>query len=172
MNSGTCSQMTTSCKCAINPVLLDLACSRHLLFTRHSSHFARLFASLHHNPNAWNRLCLTTFCDSSKKPAPPTQLIRCKTKTNHVLVTRVFPHLAPVTCICFEISLVHCDVSVFLLWSSHCNCSVWIWLYVWFDPCLAFCARDKLLTALRFEFILPLSCRPPYNCVLVFKASQ
>ena len=39
---------------------------------------------------------------------PPTQPIRCKTKTNRDLVTRIFPRLAQVTCICFEFSLVFC----------------------------------------------------------------
>ena len=54
----------------------------------------------------------TTFCDWFKKLAPPAQPIRCKTKTNHDLVTHVFPRLLPVTCICFEFSLVHCVVYV------------------------------------------------------------
>ena len=47
---------------------------------------------------------------------PPTQPIRCKTKTNRDLVARVFLRLAPVTCICFEFLLVHCDWTLQLLW--------------------------------------------------------
>ena len=43
-----------------------------------------------------------------KKLAPPSQPIRCKTKTNlDTEVALVFPRLAPVTCICLECSLVH-----------------------------------------------------------------
>ena len=53
-------------------------------------------------------------CDWFKKLAPPTQPIRCKT-TNRDLVARVFLHLSQVTCICFEISLVHCVVLVLVL---------------------------------------------------------
>ena len=42
-------------------------------------------------------------------------------KTNHNLVTRVFPRLAPVTCICFEFSLVHFLLFTFVV-IGHCNC--------------------------------------------------
>ena len=42
--------------------------------------------------------------------------IRCKTKTNRHLVTRILPYLAPVTHICFELSLVHCLVYVCCDW--------------------------------------------------------
>ena len=62
------------------------------------------------------RFFFTTFCDWSKKLPPLTQPIRCKTKTNRDLVTRVFPRLAPVTCICFEFLLVHCFVYVCCDW--------------------------------------------------------
>ena len=54
--------------------------------------------------------CFTTLCDS--------QPIRCKTKTNHDLVTRVVPRLAPVTCICFGFSLVHCVFTFVVI--GHC----------------------------------------------------
>ena len=50
-------------------------------------------------------VCFTAFCDWSRKLAPPSQPIRCKTKTNLNLVTRIFPHLRLVTCIYFEFSL-------------------------------------------------------------------
>ena len=43
------------------------------------------------------------------------QPIRCKPKTNRDLVARVFPRLAPVTCIFFEFSLVYI-VLLRLLW--------------------------------------------------------
>ena len=37
--------------------------------------------------------CFTTLCDWSRKLAPPSQPIRCKTKTNRDLVTLRFPAL-------------------------------------------------------------------------------
>ena len=49
--------------------------------------------------------CFTTLCDWSRNLAPLFQPIRCITKTNRDLVTRVFPRLRPFTCICFEFSL-------------------------------------------------------------------
>ena len=63
--------------------------------------------------------CITTRYDWFKKLAPPSQPIRCKIKTNRDLVARVFPRFAPVTCICFEFSLVCfvvyvcCDLPLF-----------------------------------------------------------
>ena len=54
--------------------------------------------------------CFTTLCDWSRKLAPPSQPIRYKTKTNHDLVTRVFPRLRLVTCIYFRFSLVRSDI--------------------------------------------------------------
>ena len=58
------------------------------------------------NPkHPWEAL-FTALCDWSRKLTQPSQPIRCKTKTNRGLVTRVFPRLRPVTCIYFEFSLV------------------------------------------------------------------
>ena len=51
--------------------------------------------------------CIATVCDWLKNLAPLSQPIRNKTKTNRVLLARVFPRLAPATCICFELWLVH-----------------------------------------------------------------
>ena len=51
--------------------------------------------------------CITTLCDWFIKFALHIQPIRC---------TCVFPRLAPVTCICFEFSLVHCVVFVCCDW--------------------------------------------------------
>ena len=51
-----------------------------------------------------------------------TRPIRCKIKINCDLITRVFPRLTSVTCICFEFSLVRfivyvcCDWPLWLLW--------------------------------------------------------
>ena len=44
--------------------------------------------------------CITTLCDWLTKLAPLSQPMGIK--TNCVLAARVFPRLAPVTCICFE----------------------------------------------------------------------
>ena len=51
------------------------------------------------------RFCFSTLCDWSRNLAPPSQPIRCKTKTNLDLVTRVSPRSRPVTCIYFAFSL-------------------------------------------------------------------
>ena len=46
--------------------------------------------------------CITTLCDWFTKLAPLSQPMAIQTKTNRLLAARVFPRLAPVTCICFE----------------------------------------------------------------------
>ena len=48
----------------------------------------------------WFRIA--TLCDRLKILVPLSQPIRSKTKTNRDLPARVFPHLAPATCIWFE----------------------------------------------------------------------
>ena len=49
-------------------------------------------------------------------------LVKSKTRTtsttNHDLIARVFPRLTQVTCICFELWLVHCVVCVCCEWSE------------------------------------------------------
>lgn len=57
--------------------------------------------------------------------------IKCKTKSNHDLVTCVFPRFARVTCACFAFSLVHwivyvCDwlLSLLFFWVSVQNRSI------------------------------------------------
>ena len=66
--------------------------------------------------------CITTVCNWLKVLTPLSRPIRSKTKTNRDLPGRVFPRLAPATCICFELWLVHwivydrCDWSEWLLW--------------------------------------------------------
>ena len=49
-------------------------------------------------------ICIATLCDWLKNLAPLSRPIRSKTKTNRDLPVRVFPRLAPATCICFELS--------------------------------------------------------------------
>ena len=60
--------------------------------------------------------CSISFCAWFKKFAQPSQPIRCKTKTNSDLITRVFPRVTPVTRICFAFSLVHYVVYVCCDW--------------------------------------------------------
>ena len=50
--------------------------------------------------------CVTTLRDWFRELTPLSQPMRSKTKTNHDLVTRAFPRLVPVTCICFELNLI------------------------------------------------------------------
>ena len=68
----------------------------------------------------------TMLCDWFKTIVLPTQPIRCKTKTNHDLVTHVFPCLAPVTCSCFELSLAHLVIYVCCDWPLSL---LWFWFY-------------------------------------------
>ena len=59
-------------------------------------------------------------------PRLPRFSIRCKTTTNRDLTTRVFPRLAPFTCICCNFSLVRCVINVC------CDRPVqllWFWFY-------------------------------------------
>ena len=66
--------------------------------------------------------CIATVCDWLKNLAPLSRPIKSKTKTNRDLPARVFPRLAPATCICFDLWLVHwivydcCDWSEKLLY--------------------------------------------------------
>ena len=50
-----------------------------------------IFSCVENNPGLLC-FCFTSLCDWSKKLEPFSQPIRCKTKTNHYLVARVFPH--------------------------------------------------------------------------------
>ena len=50
---------------------------------------------------------------------PLSQPIRCKTKTNRDLITRVFPRFRQFTCVFFEFSLAPCDIFL----CSDCHCS-------------------------------------------------
>ena len=47
--------------------------------------------------------CIVTVCDWLKNLTPLSRPIRSKTKINRDLPARVFPRLAPATCICFEL---------------------------------------------------------------------
>ena len=60
--------------------------------------------------------CITTLCDWLTKLAPLSQPMGIQTKTNRVLAARVFPRLAPITCICFEFWLARCVVYISCDW--------------------------------------------------------
>ena len=66
----------------------------------------------------------TTLRDWLTKFSPLSQPMR--SKTNRASLTRVFPRLAPVACICFEFWLVHCLVYTFCDWSEKL---LWVWFY-------------------------------------------
>ena len=53
-----------------------------------------------------HRCNLASLCYWSRKLAPFSQPIRCKTKTNHDLVFRVFPRFRRGACFSFEFLLV------------------------------------------------------------------
>ena len=63
--------------------------------------------------------CFTSPRDWLKNLAPLSRPIRSKTQTNLDLLTRVFPRLAPVTCICFELWLVHWVICVCCDWMGN-----------------------------------------------------
>ena len=67
-------------------------------------HWSNFQFSVESNPGLhW--FCFTTLCDWSRNLAPPSQPIRCKTKSNLDLVTCVLSRLRPVTCASFDFSL-------------------------------------------------------------------
>ena len=70
--------------------------------------------------------CFTSLCDWLKNFAPLSPPIRSKTQTNRDLLARVFPRLAPVTCICFEFWLVHWVICVCCDWLGWL---LWFWFY-------------------------------------------
>ena len=64
------------------------------------------------------QFCITVLCDWLTKLTPLSQPMGIQTKTNRVLAARVFPRLAPVTCIkiCFEFWLARCVVYICCDW--------------------------------------------------------
>ena len=71
--------------------------------------YIEFFFSVESNPGYhWFRF--TTLYDWSRKLAPPSRPIRCKTKSNLNLVTCVFARLRPSKCIYFEFSLAPCEL--------------------------------------------------------------
>ena len=62
--------------------------------------------------------CISTLCDWLTKLALLFQPMGIQTKTNRVLAARVFPRLAPVTCICFEFWLARFVVYICCDWLS------------------------------------------------------
>ena len=58
----------------------------------------------------------SSLCNWSRKLAPTSQPIRCKTKIKHDdLVTRVFPRFKQFGCFHFEFSMAPCDISFLLI---------------------------------------------------------
>ena len=70
-----------------------------------------------------------------------SQPIKCKTKTNYDLVTRVFPPLKPATCICLEFSLAPSGIFVYSDWP------LWV-LWFWFYD-TKYCRSKSTLTSIR-----------------------
>ena len=70
--------------------------------------------------------CISTLCDWLTKLAPLSQPMGIQTKTNRVLAARVFPRLAPVTCICFKFWLARCVVYICFDWPE---LLLWFWFY-------------------------------------------
>lgn len=59
--------------------------------------------------------CVAPHCDWSRKLAPLSQPIRCKTKTNQELVARVFSRVRKFRCFSFEFSLAFKSISFLLI---------------------------------------------------------
>ena len=71
--------------------------------------------------------CFTSLCDWSRKLVSQSQPIKCKTKTKHDLVTRVFPRFKEVACFYSVFSLANNHGNLFfLIGSCHHN---WIWFF-------------------------------------------
>ena len=60
--------------------------------------------------------CFTSLCDWSKKLVSQSQPIKCKTKTKHDLVTRVFPRFKEVACFYSVFSLANNHGNLFSDW--------------------------------------------------------
>ena len=60
---------------------------------------------------------ITMLCDWSKKLAPPSQPIRCKTKNNRDPVTCIFPRFKQLACFHFEFSFANDNVNLSSDWS-------------------------------------------------------
>ena len=65
-------------------------------------------------------------CQKSWKLASQSQPIQCKTKTNHDLVTRVFPRFKQVACFYSIFSLANNHGDLFSDWQLS---SLWIWFF-------------------------------------------
>ena len=117
------------------PFVMQLANDNRAVFIWVSKVISRLL---------WFRI--TTLCDWLAKFAPLSQPMGSQTKTNHVLAARVFPRLAPVTCICFEFWLadyavyICCDLPEKLLW---------FWFY---DTQLKTATIQLLLSKLEWKY--------------------
>ena len=61
--------------------------------------------------------CFILLCDWSKtKLTPPSQLSKCKTRTNSILVTRGFPRFKQVASFYLKFSLANDDVNLCYDW--------------------------------------------------------
>ena len=60
--------------------------------------------------------CFTSLCDWSRKLVSQSQPIKCKTKTKHDLVTRVFPRFKEVACFYSVFSLANNHGNLFSDW--------------------------------------------------------
>ena len=68
----------------------------------------------------------TSLSDCSRKFAPLSKPIRCKTQTNHDLVNRVFPRFRQFNCLYFEFSLALKGISLSFDWPLQL---LWIWFH-------------------------------------------
>ena len=68
----------------------------------------------------------TSLRDCSRKFAPLSKPIRCKTQTNHDLVNRVFPRFRQLNCLYFEFSLALKGIFLSFDWPF---LLIWIWFH-------------------------------------------
>ena len=76
------------------------------LWTNRTCYVGPIFNWLLKSNPGFNWFCFTVLCDWSRILAPPSQPIRCKTKTECDLPTRVFPGFGQNSCLCCELSSI------------------------------------------------------------------
>ena len=89
--------------CLLQPVTLLKFLNTLLKHSSQGNSFSEILKCVESNSGLY-WFCITSLCDWSRKLAPLSKSITCKTKSNHDLVARVFPRFWRFVCFYFEVS--------------------------------------------------------------------
>ena len=89
--------------CLLQPVTLLKFLNPLLKHSSQGNSFRTILNCVESN-SGLHWFCITSLCDWSRKLAPLSKAITCKTKSNHDLVARVFPRFWRFVCFYFEVS--------------------------------------------------------------------